>query len=87
MHLTWLIWNSSLKENFTYNSDSVVKKWFSEHDDVQDLVDVNLFKDGNDGDGVDGGDEWGEKEGLQNLWRIFAENSSQTTGVQWTTDG
>ncbi len=40
------------------------QKWFTKDDDVEDLVDVNLLEDGDDGDGIDGGDQGGEEQGV-----------------------
>ena len=49
----------------TYHGDSVVQQTLAEHDDVQDLVHVDFLEDGQHGDGIDGADQRGEQEHLQ----------------------
>lgn len=49
----------------THHGDAVVEQRLSEHHDEEDLVDVDLLKHGDDGHGVDGGDEASKEEILQ----------------------
>lgn len=49
----------------THHSDAVVEQRLSEHQDEEDLVDVDLFKHSNDSNRVDGGDETAEEKILQ----------------------
>lgn len=52
-------------ESHTYNSNGIVKQRLSEYDDVENFIDMDLFKDGQDGHRVDGWDESREKERIQ----------------------
>ena len=43
---------------------AVIEQTLAEHEEVQADIDVDLLEDGEDGNGVDGGDETGEDEAL-----------------------
>ena len=53
----------------THDSDGIVEERLSEDDDVEDFVDVDLFEDGDDGHGVDGGDQRRKQKRLQESWK------------------
>ncbi len=52
-------------ESDTYNSDGVIKQRLSKDDDIENFIDVNFLKDGQDGDRVDGRDESRKEERVQ----------------------
>lgn len=39
----------------TYHSDSIVKKWLAEDDNVENFIDMNLLEHGENGDRIYGG--------------------------------
>lgn len=43
---------------------------------------MDLLKDGEDGDRIDGDDQRGEEKRLEDTGRIRTEHASETTGVQ-----
>ena len=53
----------------THDSDGIVEERLAEDDDVEDFVDVDLFEDGDDGHGVDGGDQGRKQKRLQESWK------------------
>ena len=69
----------------THHSDGVVEERLSEDDDVEDLVDVDLLEDGEDGDRVDGHDQRREEERLQDARRVSPEDAGQAARVQGAT--
>lgn len=51
----------------THHSDGVVEERLPEHEDVQQLVDVDLLEHGQDGDGVHGRDDGAEQQAGQQV--------------------
>ena len=46
----------------TYDSDGIVEQRLPKDDDVKNFIDVDLFKDSEHGDGVDGRNEGREEK-------------------------
>ena len=51
----------------THHADSVIEQGLAKQHNVEDLVDVDLLKDGEDCDGIDGSQERCEHEAVQEL--------------------
>ena len=49
----------------THHSDAVIEQRLAEHDDVENLVHLDLLEDGQHGHGVHGGDERAEHEAVE----------------------
>ena len=72
-----------LKHVVEDNSHRVIEQGLSEHNNVQDLVNLDLLKDGEDSHRVHGGDEGGEEEGLEQTGRVvFTIDASLATTPQ-----
>jgi len=54
----WQLWS-------TYNSDTVVEQWFAKDKNIENIVNMYFFEDGQHCDRVDRGDNWRKKKRIK----------------------
>jgi len=65
----------------TYDSDGVVEQRLAKDDNVKNFIDVDFFKHGQDGDGIDGGNEGREEKRIQQ-WKIKSIKTRKAASPQ-----
>lgn len=70
----------------THHGDGVIEQRLSEHEDVQQLVDVDLLEDGQDGDGVHGWDDGSEQQAGQQVYAAQLSSLDLAHGVHHPAD-
>lgn len=78
------MWDLSRTVQFqiTYNSDGIVQEWLPKNDNVEDVVDFDLFESGQHSHGIHGHDQRGEKKHFQDARWIVPVNSGQSQTIQ-----
>lgn len=79
-------WLNLLPFSTTYHSYSIIKQWFTKHQDVQQLIYMNLFKNSEYSNWIHSRDDGAEQQIRQKAYREQISLWDLTNGIQQASD-